>query len=301
MGRAKSARRGPLEESQGYRNGHAKPRSLTLGAGTIQVRRPRIRAAADRFTSRVLLLFKHFSPQVRDLLPQLYLQYSSNGGYRTNRMELTSSERFFLRTLGSRDLRFRWQGPPLHMAGNMITFGAYEDIYKHFALGYRGRTRAAHLAIVLAALANEQAGALRLEAYESEYLFGRLTKKRVRGIHIGSARWPTPSLEDDILTHSGKDLADSVYDWLGSYSFFPGNSAAELIVGNMVHRGIFMTEGETGQLIVSPLSSAPSFQRPASTEEDLLADCQTRRSYLYRLLVSEVENGLYRREVAPAP
>lgn len=84
LGRAKSVRRPSvegLEEGAGYRNGHAKPRSLTLGAGTIQVRRPRVRNADDRFVSRVLPLFQHHTPQVRELLPQLYLHGLSEGDF----------------------------------------------------------------------------------------------------------------------------------------------------------------------------------------------------------------------------
>jgi transposase-like protein len=81
LGRAKSARRGPLGESPGYRNGYGEPRSLTVGAGTIQVRRPRVRNVDDRFTSRVLPLFQRSSPQIRELLPQLYLHGLSEGDF----------------------------------------------------------------------------------------------------------------------------------------------------------------------------------------------------------------------------
>lgn len=81
LGRAKSARREGLGESQGYRNGFGRPRSLTLGAGTVQVRRPRVRGSEDRFTSRVLPLFLRHSPQVRELIPQLYLHGLSEGDF----------------------------------------------------------------------------------------------------------------------------------------------------------------------------------------------------------------------------
>lgn len=81
LGRARSARRRPLDEGPGYRNGYGKPRSLTLGAGTIQVRRPRIRNAEERFTSHVLPLFLRHSPQVRELIPQLYLHGLAEGDF----------------------------------------------------------------------------------------------------------------------------------------------------------------------------------------------------------------------------
>lgn len=81
LGRAKSARHGLLEVSPGYRNGYGKPRALTLGAGTIQVRRPRVRNTEDRFISRVLPLFQRNSPQVRELIPQLYLHGLAEGDF----------------------------------------------------------------------------------------------------------------------------------------------------------------------------------------------------------------------------
>src|SRR5262245_52834307 len=62
LGRAKSQRRAELEEAgAGYRNGHGKPRKVGLTAGTITVRRPRIRNLEQRFESRVLPLFKRRS------------------------------------------------------------------------------------------------------------------------------------------------------------------------------------------------------------------------------------------------
>ncbi|MFH1560380.1 MAG: hypothetical protein ABID84_03090 [Chloroflexota bacterium] len=57
LGRAQSAPRFLVESSAGYRNGSGKPRCLTLGTGTVVVRRPRVRIPEERFQSRVLPLF----------------------------------------------------------------------------------------------------------------------------------------------------------------------------------------------------------------------------------------------------
>src|SRR5262245_22750443 len=58
LGRGKSQRRASLEEPRaGYRNGHGKPRNVAMSAGTIRVRRPRVRNLEQRFESRVLPLF----------------------------------------------------------------------------------------------------------------------------------------------------------------------------------------------------------------------------------------------------
>jgi putative transposase len=57
LGRSKSARRAAVDVPAGMRNGYGKPRRLSLTAGTITVRRPRVRGLAERFVSRVLPLF----------------------------------------------------------------------------------------------------------------------------------------------------------------------------------------------------------------------------------------------------
>ena len=54
LGRARYARREGIDAPAGYRNGFGKPRRLTLSAGTITVRRPRVRGLTERFESRVI-------------------------------------------------------------------------------------------------------------------------------------------------------------------------------------------------------------------------------------------------------
>jgi transposase-like protein len=82
LGRAKSQRRAELEEAQaGYRNGYGKPRKVGLTAGTITVRRPRIRNLEQRFESRVLPLFKRRSSELGAMLPQLYLHGLASGDF----------------------------------------------------------------------------------------------------------------------------------------------------------------------------------------------------------------------------
>ena len=49
LGRRKSERRDPVDASAGYRNGHGKPRRLSMMAGTIEVSRPRVRDLEQRF------------------------------------------------------------------------------------------------------------------------------------------------------------------------------------------------------------------------------------------------------------
>jgi transposase-like protein len=71
------------------RNGHGRARKLTLGAGTVQVRAPRVddRRVADdgerqRFTSSILPPYMRRSPKVAEVLPILYLRGLSTGDFR---------------------------------------------------------------------------------------------------------------------------------------------------------------------------------------------------------------------------
>ena len=82
LGRGKSQRRAELEQARlGYRNGYGKPRKVALTAGTITVRRPRVRDLTEQFESRVLPLFKRRSVELGALLPRLYLHGLSTGDF----------------------------------------------------------------------------------------------------------------------------------------------------------------------------------------------------------------------------
>lgn len=73
LGRRKSERKADVDAKAGYRNGHGKPRKLSLKTGTITVRRPRARDLDEVFESRVLPLFAKRSREVGEMLPELYL------------------------------------------------------------------------------------------------------------------------------------------------------------------------------------------------------------------------------------
>jgi len=77
LGRARYERRGG--GSRGYRNGHGKPRRLTMKCGTITVRRPRARDLDERFESRLLPFFVRRTREVDRLLPELYLHGLAEG------------------------------------------------------------------------------------------------------------------------------------------------------------------------------------------------------------------------------
>src|ERR1700726_3645489 len=81
LGRGKSQRRAAVDAPTGYRNGHGKTRRLSMMAGTIEVKRPRVRGLEQRFESRLLPLFVRRTEQVAELLPQLYLHGLAQGDF----------------------------------------------------------------------------------------------------------------------------------------------------------------------------------------------------------------------------
>lgn len=81
LGRAKSVRRSAVDAPVGARNGLGQPRKLALMNGTITLRRPRVRDLEERFVSRLLPLFQRQTPEVRALLPALYLHGLSLGDF----------------------------------------------------------------------------------------------------------------------------------------------------------------------------------------------------------------------------
>jgi transposase-like protein len=81
LGRARYERREAVDATPGYRNGFGKPRRLSAMAGTIRVRRPRVRGLAARFESQLLPLFKRRTEAVGRLLPELYLHGLAHGDF----------------------------------------------------------------------------------------------------------------------------------------------------------------------------------------------------------------------------
>jgi len=81
LARRKSARRAAVDPQPGYRNGYGKPRRLTVGCGTITLRRPRVRGLDARFESRVLPLFARRTRAVSALIPELYLHGLAAGDF----------------------------------------------------------------------------------------------------------------------------------------------------------------------------------------------------------------------------
>ena len=81
LGRRKWERHKVIDSEPAYRNGYGKVRKLTLGCGTIELHRPRVRGLEERFESRILPLFVRRTKAVAELIPQLYLHGLALGDF----------------------------------------------------------------------------------------------------------------------------------------------------------------------------------------------------------------------------
>jgi len=158
LGRGKSARRiegGPARA--GYRNGYGKPRRVSLSAGTVEVRRPRLRDLRDRFESAVLPLFKRRTQEVGALLPRLYLHGLSSGDFELALRGLLG-EGAPLSASSLTRLKGIWQGEyeswkGSDLSGLEVVYGWADGLYVKAGIADR---KAALLVIVVATAAGEK-------------------------------------------------------------------------------------------------------------------------------------------------
>ncbi len=168
LGRLKSQRRSAVDPEPGYRNGHGRPRRLTLGAGTVTIRRPRVRDLEERFESRVLPLFKRQTREVTELLPRLYLHGLAHGDM-DDALRGLLGEGAPLSSSTVARLKEKWQGE--HAAWSNRRLDDLEVVYLWvdgiYVKAGLEKDKAA-LLVILAALADGRKVVLTMEAGQRE-------------------------------------------------------------------------------------------------------------------------------------
>ena len=110
------ARHERLRDEQGHarvvRNGRARPRKVTMGAGTVEVTAPRVddRREGERFSSKILPPYMRRSPKVTEVLPILYLRGLSTGDFREALPVLLGEEASGLSPANITRLLSVWEG-----------------------------------------------------------------------------------------------------------------------------------------------------------------------------------------------
>jgi transposase-like protein len=102
--------------AQVVRNGKARPRKVTMGSGTIEVRAPRVddrRQTEDgsrhRFRSQILPPYMRRSPKVAEVLPILYLRGLSTGDFKEGLAALLGEDAAGLSPTAITRLTSAWQ------------------------------------------------------------------------------------------------------------------------------------------------------------------------------------------------
>ena len=97
------------------RNGHARPRGVTVGSGTIEIKAPRVNdkrvvdGERQRFGSKILPPYLRRSPKVSEVLPLLYLRGLSTGDFREALSTLLGDDAAGLSPSGITRLTTIWQ------------------------------------------------------------------------------------------------------------------------------------------------------------------------------------------------
>ncbi len=95
-------------------------------------------------------------------------------------------------------------------------------------------------ALGAAIVANEEAGAVKLELVEEKHFFGWFTSTILRATPTGKLfRWPTGSLEHSLgehITVKAKRVSDVVYDWIGEDKAYAQRYVTNRAMGRMVAR-----------------------------------------------------------------
>ena len=110
-----------LVDEQGHRvvvrNGYHKPRGVTVGSGTVEVKAPRIndKRVDDhgnrvRFSSAILPRYARRSPKVDEVLPILYLRGLSTGDFKPALESLLGSDAQGLSSTSITRMTKQWEG-----------------------------------------------------------------------------------------------------------------------------------------------------------------------------------------------
>lgn len=194
LGRTRHARTG---ERPGYRNGYGKPRRLALTAGTVTVKRPRLRHLTETFESKVLPFFKRQSKELGALLPELYLHGLASGDFELALRGLLG-EGAPLSAASLTRLKAQWAGDySVWRAGDLkdleLVYWWADGLY--LKCGFADRTKA--LLVIVGALSSGDKVLLACEAgeRESKEAWARV----LRDLKARRLRFPALTIADGAL------------------------------------------------------------------------------------------------------
>ncbi len=179
----------------------------------------------------------------------------------------------------------------------------------HMALDVSAKHLARTLLLV-AVLANEQTGSVRLEVRQKSALLG-LTKSQSLYADPGSvvAAWPAYSLEaqmrslvEQLYAQKRNDMETLVHTLLQHDTDNPWQSLIERVKDGLARRGLLQAQDKARpmaakkvQYILLPATAELASRQPTAPLERWLADGEHQRSQIFKLLAGQIESGLKRR------
>ena len=177
-------------------------------------------------------------------------------------------------------------------------------------------------AVAVAMLANEAAGALRLEVDQKKVFFGLVTRATLWIHQAGrAAQWPPGSIEASLnekicgeefqrIGGAFASVSDTIYGWIGKPSPDPWARAMQRIMDSMVTRGLLDRVGVPKRVLklytvtlthhVLPERTADLVMRQlAKSDQRLLETCQQDRPDVHDQLLCQIGSGFSRRAEIP--
>ena len=119
------------------RNGRARERRVTIGAGTIPVRAPRVNdkrvddesGERQKFSSRILPAYARRSPKVREVIPILYLRGLSTGDFRPALEGLLGEDAAGLSATTVSRLCKEWEAHHDRFRQRLLSFSRYAYLF----------------------------------------------------------------------------------------------------------------------------------------------------------------------------
>ncbi len=165
----------------------------------------------------------------------------------------------------------------------------------------------AHALFAVALLANEEAGALHLEARPKKALFGLRTVTSLFAVPVSaSVEWPAGSLEAKILDVASRrkepEVADVLTDVMAEDSPSPRSYLVQQMSAALAARGLLEIVTEKKLKIFSVNSfrlpdttAAQAIAQPIEPLKQLLATCERERPQVWKLMTDHIKSAISRR------
>jgi hypothetical protein len=165
----------------------------------------------------------------------------------------------------------------------------------------------AHALFAVALLANEEAGALHLEARPKKALFGLRTVTSLFAVPVSAnVEWPAGSLEANILDavnrRKGPEVVDVLADVMVEDSSSPRLYLVQQLSAALAARGLreIVTEKKLKIFSVNSFrlpeaTAAQAAAQPVEPLKQLLATCERERPQVWKLMTDHINSAVTRR------